>query len=109
MFAGLAFFLTDVAPRAILVEDIPTANVVTSLVLALLLTAIVFWVRSRSAKIFFACGAEVFLFLACKMAFGPEAIVTKIMCWLTAAVACIMTVFIVNRINWNDLRGRPGK
>ena len=105
---SLAFLLTD-APRSIFVEDMPTAGIVTHLVLALLLTALMFWVRSRSLKIFCACGAEVFLFLACKMAFGPEAIVTQIMCWLTAAVVCILTVGLVNRINWNELRGRPGK
>ena len=28
---------------------------------------------------------------------------------LTAAVACVVTVSIVNRINWNDIRNRSGK
>jgi hypothetical protein len=28
------------------------------------------------------------------------------MCWFTAAVACIVTVAIVNRINWGNLRGK---
>ena len=105
---GLMLLLTD-APRSILVEDVPTAGVVAHLILAVLLTVVVFWSRSRSVKIFCACGAEVFLFLACKMAFGSDALVTQIMCWLTAAVVCILTVGVVNRINWNELRGRPGK
>jgi hypothetical protein len=99
----------NVDPRSIFVEDIPTAGVVTHLILAVLLMAAAFLLRSRSLKIFCACTSEVFLFLSCKMAFGPEAIVTQIMCWLTAAVVCILTVGIVNRINWNELRGRPGK
>jgi hypothetical protein len=108
MYTGLVF-LMNVDPRSILVEDIPTAGVVTHLILAVLLMVAAFLLRSRSLKIFCACTSEVFLFLSCKMAFGPEAIVTQIMCWLTAAVVCILTVGIVNRINWNELRGRPGK
>jgi hypothetical protein len=28
------------------------------------------------------------------------------MCWITAAAACIITVSIVNRINWSKLQAK---
>ena len=96
-------------PRALPAEEFPLGVVITELVLAALLTVTLFLVPHKLLKVLCACGAEVCLFLACKATFGPDSIITQIMCWLTAAVACIVTVSIVNSINWSELRGRPGK
>ena len=101
--------LDAVLNRALPSADIPWGVLITELVIALLLVVLTFLVRKRFLKIICICGAEVCLFLACKLAFGPDAIITQIMCWFTAAVACIVTVSIVNRINWSNLRGRPQK
>ena len=62
--------------------------------------------RQRIVKILCACSIEVCLFLACKLYFGSESLVTQIMCRVIAAVACIATVAIVNRINRGILSGK---
>lgn len=85
-------------------EEIPMGVLITELVVAVLLFCLVFIFRRRFLKIICGCGAEVCLFLACKLAFGSDAIITQVMCWLTAAVACIVTVAVVNRIDWSSLR-----
>ena len=85
-------------------EEIPMGTLITELVLAALLLGLVFFFRRRFMKILCGCGSEVCLFLACKLAFGSDAIITQIMCWLTAMVACIITVAVVNRIDWGKLR-----
>ena len=87
-------------------EEIPMGTLITELVLAALLLGLVFFFRRRFMKILCGCGSEVCLFLACKLAFGPDALLTQIMCWITAAVACIITVSIVNRINWSKLQAK---
>lgn len=84
----------------------PMGPVIAVLVLALLSLVLLFIARRRLLKILFACSCEVCLFFACKMFFGDEALLTKIMCWVTALAACVVTVAIVNRINWNNIRGR---
>ena len=96
------------ASRAVMTvpkEEISMGKTVTCLVIAALLILPMLFFRQRIVKILCSCGIEVFLFLACRLYFGSESIVTQIMCWITAAVACIVTVAIVNRINWGNLRG----
>ena len=88
--------------------DIPWGILIAELIAAVLLLVFTFLVRKRFLKIICICGSEVCLFLACKLTFGSEALVTNIMRWITAAVACIITVSIVNRINWSDLRDKSG-
>ncbi len=102
------FMLWDAPiPRTAPVEEIPWGIVITELVFAVLFFVFMFIIRKRFLKIICACGSEICLFLACKLTFGPNAFITQIMCWVTAAVACIVTVSIVNRINWSNLRGKP--
>ena len=108
MLRSLAL-LTDALPRAVLSADMPLGVVVTELVIALVLVVLMFFIRVRFLKIICVCGAEVCLFLACKLAFGSDAFITQVMCWITAAVACIVTVSVVNVIDWSKLRGRPGR
>ncbi len=90
-------------------RTIPTdmGPIIAYLVGALVLVVLLCLFRKRFLKIACACGAEICLFLACRLFFGDESIITVIMQWFTAAVACIMTVAIVNRINWSNMRGRP--
>ena len=109
MIHTLSLFMDSVFARSMPAENIPWGVLITELVIALVLMVLLFLVRRRFLKIICICGAEICLFLACKLAFGPDAIITQIMCWFTAAVACIMTVSIVNRINWSNLRGKPQK
>ncbi|MBE6652283.1 MAG: hypothetical protein E7610_02570 [Ruminococcaceae bacterium] len=109
MICSLFLLLNTAMPRALPAESIPKGVLITEIVLAVLLAVGVFLFRRRFLKIICACSTEILLYLICKLVFGPESIITKIMCWITAAVVCIITVSIVNRINWSNLRGRPDK
>lgn len=105
MLQSLALF----AERAVMTlpkEEIEMGKILTWLILAGLLLIPMLILRQRIVKILCSCTIEVCLFIACRLYFGSESIVTQIMCWLTAAVACIITVAIVNRINWGNLRGK---
>ena len=97
------------APKSLPSDEIPWGLLIIELILAVLLFALTFLVRKRFLKVICLCGTEICLFLACKMAFGGDALITEIMRWITAAVACIITVGIVNRIHWGDIRGKSGK
>ena len=94
--------------RALPTEGLPLWILIAELVAAVLLLVCTFLFRKRFLKIICICGSEVCLFLACKLVFGSDSLITDIMCWFTAAVACIVTVSIVNRINWSDLRDKSG-
>ena len=102
-------FLLTAMPRALPAEELPLGIVITELIIAFLLTVATFLIPKKFLKILFISGAEVCLFLACKSTFGPHAVITQFMCWLTGAVACIVTIAFVNSVNWSNLRGRPGK
>ena len=92
--------------RTIPAEELPLGMIIAELAIAFLLIILMLIFRRRILKILCGCGAEICLFLACKLFFGSDSIITQIMCWFTAAVACIVTVAIVNRINWGNLRGK---
>ena len=101
--------LALMAERAIMTipeEEISMGKIITCLLIAGLLIVPMLIFRQRIVKILCSCSIEVCLFLACRLYFGYDSIVTQIMCWITAAVACIVTVAIVNRINWGNLRGK---
>ena len=87
-------------------EEIQMGKIIACLAVAFVLLIPMLFLRQRIVKILCACSIEVCLFLACRLYFGYDSIVTQIMCWFTAAVACIVTVAIVNRINWGNLRGK---
>ncbi len=109
MLNCLMALLNTPAPRALPSEEIPWGLLITELVIAVLLLVCTFLFRKRFLKIICICGTEVCLFLACKLVFGSDSLVTEIMRWFTAAVACIVTVSVVNLINWNDIRNKSGK
>ena len=106
---SLFHLMNTPVPRAIPSEEIPWGILIAELVVALLLLVCMFLFRRRFLKIFCACGTVICLFLACKLAFGSDSLITNVMRWITAAAACILTVSIVNRINWSNLRGKSNK
>ena len=100
-------FLTNTAtPRGIIAEGFSLGTLITELVICSLLIALLFFFRQRFLKMLCACGAEICLWLSCKMAFGDDAILTQIMTWITALAAIIIVIAIVNRIDWSNLRGK---
>lgn len=106
MFGLFLTFSNSPLLRTLPKEEIPWGILITEIVIAVLLLTFMFIFRRRFLKILCGCGAEVCLFLSCKLAFGPDALLTQIMCWITAAAACIITVSIVNRINWSKLQAK---
>ena len=106
---GSLLLMSSLPARALPAEEIDWGALITDLVIAFLFLVCVFLLRRRFLKIICACGAEVCLFLACKTFFGPDSIITKFLCWITAAAVCIITISIVNRINWSNLWGKEQK
>ena len=109
MIARLLTLLTTPVLRLLPAAEIPWGVLIAELVIAAILLLCTFLFRRRFLKIICICGTEICLFLACKLAFGSDSVVTEIMRWFTAIVACIVTVSIVNRINWSTVRGKSGK
>lgn len=81
-------------------------TLIAELVICFILVVLLFLFRQRFLKILCACGAEICLWLSCKMAFGEDAIITQIMTWITALAAIIIVIAVVNRIDWSNLRGK---
>ena len=105
LLSNMALF-AEPAVRTVPAEEIQMGKIIACLALAFVLLIPMLIFRQRIVKILCSCSVEVCLFLACRLYFGSDSIVTQIMCWFTAAVACIITVAIVNRINWGNLRGK---
>lgn len=102
--------LIEAAPRVSeRMAEVELAPIIAYLAAMAVLVVLLILFRKRFLKIICACGAEICLFLACKLFFGEESVFTVIMQWITAAAACIVTVAIVNRINWSNMRGRPNR
>ncbi len=104
MLASLFATFNAPAPRALPAEEINWTILVTCLVAAVISLALVFVFRRRFLKILCGCASEICLFMACKEYFGSNALITQIACWVTAVIVCIVTVTIVNSIDWNKLR-----
>ena len=92
--------------RSILAEGFSLGTLITELIICCLLIVLIFFFKHSFLEVLCVCGAEICLWLACKMAFGTEAIITQIMTWFTALVAIIIVIAIVNRIDWSNLRGK---
>lgn len=104
------YFMTDGAADETLeiIDSIPYARIVYTLIAALVCLAIVLLFKSHFVKILFGCVFFICLWMATKLAFGSDSVITQIMCWVTAAAVCALTVAIVNRIDWTKLRGKRG-
>ena len=98
--------LLTAVPLVIEARDLSIGTLITELLICALLIVLLFLFKQRFLKIICACGAEVCLWLACKMAFGSDAIITQIFTWITALVTIIVVIAIVNRIDWSNLRGK---
>ena len=106
MINRFASLLTAPDIEALPPVEISWAPVIVLLISAVLLLLLALFFRPRFLKILCLCSFEICMFFVCRKIFGDESIVTEIMRWFTAAVACIATVSIVNRINWSNLRGK---
>ena len=106
MLTSLFALINTPAPRALPAEEIDWTALMCHLVAAVIFLAFVFVFRRRFLKIIFACTFEMCLFLACQGYFGSDALITEIARWVTAVIVCIVTVTIVNSIDWNKIRAR---
>ena len=104
----LSYFalLAERAVMTVPAEEIQMGKIIACLAVAFVLLIPMLFLRQRIIKILCSCSVEACLFLACRLYFGSDSIITQIMCWFTAAVACIITVAVVNAINWGNLRGK---
>ena len=102
------YFMTEGVTDEVLeiVESIPYSRIVYALIAAVVCFAMVLLFKSQFVKILFGCAFFICLWLATKYAFGSDSIITQIMCWITAAAVCALTVAIVNRIDWTKMRGK---
>ncbi|MBE6557870.1 MAG: hypothetical protein E7661_02510 [Ruminococcaceae bacterium] len=91
---------------SILAESFSVGTLIVELLIFALLVALIFMFKHRFMKIICACGAEVCLWLTSKMAFGSDALISQILTWITALVAIIVVITVVNRIDWSNLRGK---
>ncbi len=82
------------------VQPFPVWTFVIEIALTLLLIAAVFLFKPRILKIMSVCGAEFCLWQALKAALGTDSLLVQIFTWITAAVAVILTLAIVNMIPW---------
>lgn len=99
-------FISNHTSLSIPAEGFSLGTLIVELVICVLLIVLLFFFRRRFLKMLCACGAEICLWLACKMAFGADALISQIMTWVTALAAIIMVISIVNRIDWSNLRGK---
>ncbi|MBQ9162491.1 MAG: hypothetical protein IJX74_04365 [Clostridia bacterium] len=102
MFWGIG----NTAPLAagIISPDMSVGHLIAQILFLVAFTLFLFSFKRKFFKIVCACAIEVTLWLMLKNLFGPEAIITQIFTWFTAAAAIILMIAIVNRINWSALR-----
>ena len=91
-----------------IIDTVPYTRIVCTLIAALVCLAIVLLFKSHFIKILFGCAFFICLWMATKYTFGSDSLITQIMCWVTAAAVCALTIAIVNRIDWTKLRGKRG-
>lgn len=76
--------------------------IATALVCAALIAAF-FLINKRFVKIVCACGIEVMIWLAARAVWGKDSLPAQILCYITAAAVIIVTIAIVNRIDWSNM------
>ncbi len=96
MFPVFAFAASSVSTQALIISE---------LVLSGIFLILVFLFKPKLLKIICACASEFMLWFACDLAF-PNTILSEIMTWLTAFVAIVVVITIVNHIDWSNLRGK---
>ena len=98
--------LTDVTAFFSAASPKTRAFLLTEAVLCVLFLILAIVIRKRFVRLVCLSGIEVCAWLACKMIFGEEFILTTIMTWVTAALTLLITIAIVNRIDCGSLRGK---
>ncbi len=94
--------LSKIESRVAMSPEVDLSAVIAEVVLSVVFLLLMLFFRKRFLRILCACISETMLFLACIAFFGDSSIITWIMRWITAAAACVLTVAIVNRINWKQ-------
>ena len=94
--AFLTFLTSPVSTQALIISE---------LVLSGIFVLLVFLFKPRLLKIICACAAEFMLWFACDQYF-PNTILSEIMTWITAFVAIVVVITLVNHIDWSNLRGK---
>jgi uncharacterized membrane protein len=98
--------LTDVTAFFSAASPKTRAFLLTEAVLCVFFLILAIVIRKRFVRLVCLSGIEVCAWLACKMIFGEDFILTTIMTWVTAALTLLITIAIVNRIDWGSLRGK---
>ncbi len=88
--------------RIAMSPEVDLTAVIAEVILAVLFFVLMFFFRHRFLRILSACLSEICLFMACVAFFGDHSLITWIMRWITAAAACVLTVAVVNRVNWKQ-------
>lgn len=96
MLSVFAFAAASVSTQALIISELVLSGIFVILVLLF---------RPKLLKIICACAAEFMLWFACDSAF-PNTILSEIMTWVTAFVAIVVVITIVNHIDWSNLRGK---
>ena len=78
----------------------PVGIVIVVGLCGLALVALLVLSKNRLVMILSGCGVEICAWQICKAAAGPDALLTRIMTWVTAGVLIILTLAIVNSIKW---------
>lgn len=79
-----------------------THIIVTAVICAVFLV-LFFLINKRFVKIMCACGIEVFVWLLVRALWGKDSIAAQILCYVTAAAVIVLTLAIVNRIDWSNM------
>ena len=87
-------------------RPLPVSIIAVEGLCILALVAVLVLVRNRLVRILSACGVEICAWQLCKAIFGPEALLTRVMTWVTAGVLIILTLAVVNSIKWRQY-GEP--
>jgi hypothetical protein len=82
-------------------QSIPVGAVVVEGLCVAALGTVIWLAKNRLIRILGCCGVEICLWQICKAVFGEEALLTRIMTWVTAGVLIVLTLAIVNSIKWH--------
>ncbi len=99
-FPFQAFLAVDGQAVFCRAQPFPVGVVVMEGICVLALAALLVLSKNRLVKILSGCGLEICAWQICKAVVGSDALLTRIMTWVTAGVLIILTLAIVNSINW---------
>ena len=77
-------------------------HIALTAVICIGLIILFFAFNKRFVKLFCACSIETFIWLMVRAIWGKDSLAAQILCYVTAAAVIVMTLAVVNRINWNS-------